>query len=158
MWKVFAYWRWYRWYQEWLRWALWLLHRYMCMFWPVFQILKTLNIWSLNSPPTVRSDTYCNYLSHWWASSSDTLIYPSIFAFPSLSLHRRSTTMHLRSNATTLVLARQSHSLHWTDLAYLMDIWLMIHMYSLLFLVSPTCPSCGPTNHEFSLRAVRHFL
>ena len=29
------------------------------------------------------------------------LIYPSIFAFPSLSLHCRSTTMHLRSNATT---------------------------------------------------------
>ena len=71
-----------------------------------------------------------------WASSSDTLIYPSIFAFPLLSLHCRSTTMHLRSNAT----ARQSHLLHWTDLAYLMDIWLMIHMYLLLFLVSPTCP------------------
>ena len=28
------------------------------------------------------------------------LIYPSIFTFPSLSLHRRSTTMHLCSNAT----------------------------------------------------------
>ena len=36
----------------------------------------------------------------WWASSSDTLIYPSIFAFPSLSLHRQSTTTHLRSDAT----------------------------------------------------------
>ena len=72
----------------------------------------------------------------WWASSSDTLIYPSIFAFPSLSLHRWSTTMHLRSNATTW----QSHSLYWTDLAYLMDIWLTIHMYLLLFLVSPMCP------------------
>ena len=34
----------------------------------------------------------------------------------------------------------QLHSLHWTDLTYLMDIWLMIHMYLLLFLVSPTCP------------------
>ena len=54
----------------------------------------------------------------WWASSSDMLIYPFIFAFPSLSLHRRSTLM----------------------LAYLMDIWLTIHMYLLLFLVSPTCP------------------
>ena len=71
----------------------------------------------------------------WWASS-DTLINPSIFAFPSLSLHHQSTTMHLCSDATT----QQLHSLHRTDLAYLMDIWLTIHMYLLLFLVSPTCP------------------
>ena len=76
----------------------------------------------------------------WWASSSDTLIYPSIFAFPSLSLHHWSTPMHLRSNATALALARQSHLLYRTDLAYLMDIWLTIHMYLLLFLASPTCP------------------
>ena len=34
----------------------------------------------------------------------------------------------------------QSHSLHQTDLAYLMDTWFMIHMYLLLFLVSPMCP------------------
>ena len=32
------------------------------------------------------------------------------------------------------------HSLYWTDLAYLMDIWLTIHMYLLLLLVSLTCP------------------
>ena len=32
-----------------------------------------------------------------------------------------------------------SHLLHRTDLAYLMDTWFMIHMYLLLFLVSPTC-------------------
>ena len=32
------------------------------------------------------------------------------------------------------------HLLHRTNLAYLMDIWLTIHMYLLLFLVSPTCP------------------
>ena len=76
----------------------------------------------------------------WWASSSDTLIYPSIFAFPSLSLRRRSTPTHLRSDATALALARQLHSLYRTDLAYLMDIWLTIHMYLLLFLASPTCP------------------
>ena len=31
-------------------------------------------------------------------------------------------------------------SLYRTNLAYLMDIWLTIHMYLLLFLVSPTCP------------------
>ena len=64
------------------------------------------------------------------------LIYPFIFTFPSLSLHCQSTTMHLRSDVT----AWQSHSLHWTDLTYLMDIWLMIHMYLFLFLVSPMCP------------------
>ena len=39
-------------------------------------------------------------MEHWSASSSDTLIYASIFTFPSLSLHLWSTTMHLRSNAT----------------------------------------------------------
>ena len=33
-----------------------------------------------------------------------------------------------------------SHLLPWTDLAYLMDIWFMIHMYLLLFLASPMCP------------------
>ena len=50
--------------------------------------------------------------------------------------------MHLRSDATVLVLTltRQSHSLYQTDLAYLMDIWLTIHMYLLLFLASPMCP------------------
>ena len=37
----------------------------------------------------------------------------------------------------------QLHSLYRTDLAYLMDIWLMIHMYLLLFWVSPTCPLLG---------------
>ena len=46
--------------------------------------------------------------------------------------------MHLCSNA--IALAWQSHSLHQTDLTYLMDIWLTIHMYLLLFLVSPMCP------------------
>ena len=39
-----------------------------------------------------------------------------------------------------ITLAQQSHLLYQTELAYLMDIWLMIHMYLLLFLVSPTCP------------------
>ena len=34
----------------------------------------------------------------------------------------------------------QSHSLHRTDLAYLMDIWFTIHMYLILFLVSPVFP------------------
>ena len=89
--------------------------------------------------PPLCTLTKCDH-ARWWASSSDTLIYPSIFTFPSLSLHRQSSTMHLHSNAITLALTRQLHLLHQTDLAYLMDIWLMIHMYLLLFLVSPTCP------------------
>ena len=38
-----------------------------------------------------------------------------------------------------VTITQRSHSLHWTDLAYLMDIWLTIHMYLLLFLVSPMC-------------------
>ena len=40
----------------------------------------------------------------------------------------------------TIALAWQSHSLPRTNLTYLMDIWLTIHMYLLLFLASPTCP------------------
>ena len=38
------------------------------------------------------------------------------------------------------MLTQQLHLLHWTDLTYLMDTWLMIHMYLLLFLVFPMCP------------------
>ena len=53
-------------------------------------------------------------MHRWWAASSDMLIYPSIFAFPLL--------------------------FHQTNLTYLMDTWFMIHMYLLLFLVSPMCP------------------
>ena len=115
--------------------------------------LYALNIWLLNGSQynvvgpldsighcifTVGkvSNTFNTCWTCWWASSSDTLIYPSIFAFPSLSLHRWSTTMHLCSDT----IARQSHSLYRTDLTYLMDIWLMIHMYLLLFLASPMCP------------------
>ena len=61
------------------------------------------------------------------------LIYPSIFAFLLLPLHHRSTTTH--SDHTWLCL----HSLYQTDLAYLMDTWFTLHMYLLLFLVSPMC-------------------
>ena len=39
--------------------------------------------------------------SQWWTSSSDALIYPSIFAFPLLPLHCWSTTMHPCTDATT---------------------------------------------------------
>ena len=39
-----------------------------------------------------------------------------------------------------IALAWKSHLLHQTDLAYLMDIWLMIHTFLLLFLGSPMCP------------------
>ena len=41
---------------------------------------------------------------------------------------------------STLTWPHDNRLLPRTDLAYLMDIWLMIHMYLLLFLVSPTCP------------------
>ena len=108
------------------------------------QETRRKTIWTIWSPwkgrtHSVLSQTPC-YMekdpSHWWASSSDTLIYPSVFAFPLLSLHRQSTTMHLHSNVT----AQQLHSLHQTDLAYLMDTWFTIHMYLLLFLASPMCP------------------
>ena len=40
------------------------------------------------------------------------------FTFPTSPIH----LMHLRSDVTALALARQSHSLYQTDLAYLMDI------------------------------------
>ena len=105
----------------------------------------------------IRNESTNHVYWRWWASSSDMLIYPSIFTFPSLSLHRRSTTTHLCSDIIVLALARRSHSLYWTDLAYLMDIWLMIHMYLLLLLVSPTCPllwsdqSCVLTLHGQAL-------
>ena len=50
------------------------------------------------------------------------------------------TSAPMRPHAIALVLAWQLHLLYQTDLAYLMDIWLTIHMYLLLFLVSPMCP------------------
>ena len=59
----------------------------------------------------------------WWASSSDTLIYPFIFAFPSLSLHHRSTTTHLRSDTTTHDRARAHMTIALTlsDRSHLFD-------------------------------------
>ena len=57
----------------------------------------------------------------WWASSSDMLIYPSIFAFPSLSLHRWSTTMHLRSNTTARGRACTTIALASSDRSRLFD-------------------------------------
>ena len=39
--------------------------------------------------------------SHWWASSSDMLIYPSIFTFPLLPLHCQSTSTHPCTDGTT---------------------------------------------------------
>ena len=51
---------------------------------------------------------------HWWASSSDTLIYPSIFAFPLLPLHHQSTSMHPCTDATTHSLIWWTHVLWFT--------------------------------------------
>ena len=85
------------------------------------------------------SSHFCSHFcSRWWASSSDTLIYPSIFTYPLLPLHHWSTTTH-SDHTITLTLAWHSHLLHRTDLAYLMDTWFTIHICLLLFLVSPTC-------------------
>ena len=61
------------------------------------------------------------YLYQWWASSSDTLIYPSIFAFPSLSLHRWSTPTHLCSNVTARDRARTTIALTLSDWSRLFD-------------------------------------
>ena len=98
------------------------------------------------------------------------LIYPSIFAFlcflyiadPPLC-----TSTPTWPHVIMLVLARQLHLLHQTNLAYLMDIWLIIHMYLLLFLVSPIClllPSnqsraLAPHGQAFSITSpYAHFL
>ena len=70
---------------------------------------------------------------------SYTLLFSLFLHFPYIADPPLHTSAPMRLHAIVLVLARQSHSLYWTDLAYLMDIWLMIHMYLLLFLVSPTC-------------------
>ena len=59
----------------------------------------------------------------WWASSSDTLIYPSIFTFPSLSLHCQSTTTHRCSDTTTHdhACARMTIALALSDWSHLFD-------------------------------------
>ena len=69
--------------------------------------------------------------NQWWASSSNALLYPSIFAFPLLPLHHQSTAMHPCTNAITLALSDKSHLFDG-------------HMFSnshvlFLFLVSPMC-------------------
>ena len=64
--------------------------------------------WVINPGSKSCLDWWCDIdefrdreVGRWWASSSDMLIYPSIFTFPSLSLHCWSTTMHLCSDTTT---------------------------------------------------------
>ena len=57
----------------------------------------------------VKNIYACKSISYrWWASSSDTLIDPFIFAFPSLSLHHWSTPTHLRSDVIALALSDRS--------------------------------------------------
>ena len=46
---------------------------------------------------------------------------PFFFAFPSLSLHRRSTTTHLRSDVTTCNRARTTIALTLSDRSHLFD-------------------------------------
>ena len=78
----------------------------------------------------------------WWALMSLLIRYAHIpFYFPFSFTSFTSLIHHytLRPHMTVLALAWHLHSLHWTDLTYLMDTWFMIHMFLLLFLVSPTC-------------------
>ena len=63
----------------------------------------------------------------WWACSSDTLVYPSIFTFPLFSLHHWSTTTHpcwhncmhlhphLLTHDTHLHFIRPASLIWWTD-------------------------------------------
>ena len=69
---------------------------------------------------------------------SYTLLFSLFLHFPHIANPPLHTSTPTQPHA--IALARQSHSLYWTELAYLMDIWLTIHMYLLLFLVSPMCP------------------
>ena len=71
---------------------------------------------------------------------SYTLIFSLFLHSPYIANPPLRTSAPTRPHVITLTLAQQSHSLYQIDLAYLMDIWLMIHMYLLLFLASPTCP------------------
>ena len=119
---------------------------------------------------------YCSYCVIITGSHIDTLMsllirYAHIpfyfcfsFAFSTLSIHHYAPPLRrdcMRS------LAWQSHSLHQTNLAYLMDTWLMIHMYLLLFLVSPMFPllqsdqsqALTPRSQELSITLpYAHFL
>ena len=65
----------------------------------------------------------CVRHGQWWASTSDMLIYPSIFAFPSLSLHHWSTTTHLHSDMTARdhACAHTTITLAPSDWSYLFD-------------------------------------
>ena len=95
--------------------------------------------------------------SHWWACSSDSLIYPSIFTFPLLSLHCWSTTMppcwcdHTWPHTT---LAFTS-----TGWSHLFDGQMFYNSHALFpFLVAQCVPFCSLTNHKSSHHAVRHLL
>ena len=78
----------------------------------------------------------------WWASSSDTLIYHSIFTFPLLPLHHWSTIMHPHIDATT-----HNHTCTCTTIAltsydqsHLFDGHMFYDSHILfLFLVSTMC-------------------
>ena len=68
-------------------------------------------------------------------------VYHIIFAFPLLSLHCWSTTTHPADVTSCMSLCNHSHMmqsplLHWTSLAYLIDIWCTIHMFTVPLLVT----------------------
>ena len=81
------------------------------------------------------------YLDCWWACSSDTLVYPSIFAFPLLSLHHWSTTMHpCWHNHTCLHSLMHNTCLHFIGPASLIW-WTDVLQFTcfISILSSPTC-------------------
>ena len=56
---------------------------------------------TLSFPHSILNQwSYTFSILQWWASSSDTLLCPSIFAFPLLPLHHWSTTTHPRTDMT----------------------------------------------------------
>ena len=71
---------------------------------------------------------------------SYTLLFLLFLHFPYIANPPLHTSTPMWPHAIVLVLARQSHSLYRSNPAYLIDIWLTIHMYLLLFLASPMCP------------------
>ena len=77
----------------------------------------------------------------WEGMMSLAHVYPIIFTFPLHSLHCWSTTTHPTNMTSHASLHNCSHMmclplLHWTSLTYLMDIWCMIHMFTVSFLVT----------------------
>ena len=86
---------------------------------------------------------------HWWACSSDTLVYPSIFTFPLLYLHCWSTTMHphwhdhTQCNHTCLHLLALNTHLCFIRLALLIS-WIHVLQFTCFISVLSSPNVCPP--------------